>query len=113
MTRARTAAFCGLLALGVMPAGEAVSQQPQPVPAPATAPNAAQPGNYTDGSPAEGGVRPHFTFGAAMPSFTFEIGKWGTTSSNSPRADTGSHGDRAEDPACNMPSSHCWNEDRQ
>jgi hypothetical protein len=113
MTRARTAAFYGLLALGVMPAAEAVSQQPQPVQAPVTAPNAAQPGNYTDGGPpADAGSRPHFTFGGALPSFTFEIGKWGTTSST-PHADTGSYRDKAEDPACNMPSSHCWNEDRQ
>lgn len=103
MTRVRTAAFCGLLALGVFPAGEAVSQQPQSAPAPATAPP-AQPRGYTYGSPDGGG---------SGPAFTFELGKWGSTPSYFPYADSWSQRGKKEDPACNMPSSPCWNEDRQ
>jgi hypothetical protein len=113
MATVRTAAFCGLLALGALLASEAASQQPQPVSPPAAAPDAAQARGSTQDIPDTGS---HFTFGVgnsdigSLPNFSFEIGKWGITSS--PHADTSSQRGQKDDPACNMPSSHCWNEDR-
>jgi hypothetical protein len=50
---------------------------------------------------------------ASGPAITFEFGKWGSQPSDYPYAQTWSQRARADDNACNMPSSPCWNEDRE
>jgi hypothetical protein len=51
--------------------------------------------------------------GSSGPPITFQIGKWGSQPSDYPYAGTWSQRARSEDNACNMPSSPCWNEDRE
>jgi hypothetical protein len=50
--------------------------------------------------------------GSSGPAVTFQVGKWGSQPSDYPYARTWSQHGRSEDKACNMPSSPCWNEDR-
>jgi hypothetical protein len=47
------------------------------------------------------------------PGFSFGLGDWGTRPSFYPYADIWTRAGRADDLACNMPSSPCWNEDRE
>lgn len=51
--------------------------------------------------------------GSSGPALTFQIGKWGSQPSDYPYARTWSQHARPDDNACNMPSSPCWNEDRE
>jgi hypothetical protein len=47
------------------------------------------------------------------PAITFQFGKWGSQPSDYPYGQTWSQHARPDDNACNMPSSPCWNEDRE
>lgn len=47
------------------------------------------------------------------PGFSFGVGDWGSAPSYFPYAHVWSRTGRPHDLACNMPSSPCWNEDRE
>jgi hypothetical protein len=47
------------------------------------------------------------------PGFSFGFGDWGFTPSYYPYAQMWSRAGRPDDLACNMPSSPCWNQDRE
>lgn len=47
------------------------------------------------------------------PGFSFGFGDWGFTPSYYPYAHSWSRAGRPDDLACNMPSSPCWNQDRE
>ena len=51
--------------------------------------------------------------GPSAPSLTFQFGKWGSQPSDYPYAQTWAQHAKPDDNACNMPSSPCWNEDRE
>jgi len=51
--------------------------------------------------------------GPSAPALTFQFGKWGSQPSDYPYAQTWSQHAKPDDNACNMPSSPCWNEDRE
>jgi len=100
----RRIALVGLgIGLPAMWASGVTAQQTQ---APAQAqPNSARGYTYQNSTPDNAPSAP--------PPITFQIGKWGSQPSEYPYAGTWSQRGRTDDNACNMPSSPCWNDDRE
>jgi hypothetical protein len=99
----RRIALAGLgIGVAAMWAGSATAQQAQ---APAQAqPNSGRGYTYQNSAP---------DTGSSGPTVGFQIGKWGSQPSDYPYAQSWSQHARPDDNACNMPSSPCWNEDRE
>ena len=93
-------ALAGLgIGLSAMSASNATAQQTQ-----APAQNSGRGYTYQNSTPDSG---------PSAPSLTFQFGKWGSQPSDYPYAQTWSQHAKPDDNACNMPSSPCWNEDRE
>jgi hypothetical protein len=99
----RSIALVGLgIGLPAIWASGAAAQQVQ-------APNQAQPNSGRSYTYQNNAPNPNFS----GPAVTFQIGKWGSQPTDYPYARTWSEHARPDDNACNMPSSPCWNEDRE
>jgi hypothetical protein len=111
MTLLRMVLVGGLAAIAGINVAFAQQTQPeqqQPAASEPAAPPPADAGRrgytYQSNAPETGGSR--------FP-LTFDFGKWGSTPSEYRNGETWTHARRADDNACNMPSSPCWNEDRE
>jgi len=58
-------------------------------------------------------LNPYVGYRWSTPGVTFEIGNWGSRPSYYPHAQVWSHSGDPADLACNMPSSPCWDQDRE
>jgi hypothetical protein len=58
-------------------------------------------------------LNPYTGYGWSFPGVTVGFGDWGSQPSHYPYARVWSHSGVASDLACNMPSSPCWNQDRE
>jgi hypothetical protein len=97
----RRIALAGLgIGLPAMWASSAIAEQMQ-----APAQNSGRGYTYQNSAPDTGP--------SAAPALTFQFGKWGSQPSDYPYSQTWSQRAKPDDNACNMPSSPCWNEDRE
>ena len=58
-------------------------------------------------------LNPFAGYGWSFPGLTIGLGDWGSQPSNYPYARVWSQSGAPSDLACNMPSSPCWNQDRE
>lgn len=58
-------------------------------------------------------LNPYTGYGWSSPGLTIGLGDWGSQPTNYPYARVWSRSGAAPDLACNMPSSPCWNQDRE
>ncbi len=58
-------------------------------------------------------LNPHAGYHWFFPGGSFEIGNWGSRPSHFPNARVWSRSGEPTDLACNMPSSPCWDQDRE
>ena len=58
-------------------------------------------------------LNPYAEYVWAQPRVTFMIGNWGSDRQYYPYAHVWSHTGNPHDLACNMPSSPCWDQDRE
>jgi hypothetical protein len=58
-------------------------------------------------------LNPYIQYVWSQPRVTFMIGNWGADPQYYPYAHMWSHSGNPHDMACNMPSSPCWDQDRE